>query len=243
MAKKFVVINQARMTSSRLPGKVLKTVLGKSLLEYQIERIRRSKLIDELVIATTTNTEDQPIVELCEKLGVPCFRGSELDVLGRYYGASLQVPSEGIVRVTSDCPLIDPAGIDLTIEQFASSGCDYMSNSEAFPIGMNAEVFSSQMLTEAHHKGVLPYEREHVTPYFYTRPQQFQLGQVQVSNQFHKYRLTVDTPEDFQLVKILLERLMPTKPAFTLADICHEFEKDPGLQDINRNIRQKTYTE
>ncbi|PIS10723.1 MAG: acylneuraminate cytidylyltransferase [Bdellovibrio sp. CG10_big_fil_rev_8_21_14_0_10_47_8] len=241
--KTFTVINQARMTSTRLPGKVLKPVLGKPLLEYQIERIRRSRHLHDLVIATTVNAEDQAIVALCERLNVHVFRGSEMDVLGRYYQAHLKYPSTHIIRVTSDCPLHDPQILDHCIEQYLDSGMNYMSNSEAYPNGMNVEIFSAEMLAEANNQGLKPYEREHVTPYFYTHPELFRLGQVRSEQVYPKYRLTVDTPEDFQLIQTLIERLWPVKPNFDLADICHEFDKDPSLNQINSHIEQKKYNE
>lgn len=233
------------MTSTRLPGKVLKTVLGRPLLEIQIERLKRSKKIQNIIIATTINPEDAAIVELCKKLKVDFYRGSEMDVLDRYYQASLLKPTSHVIRVTSDCPLIDPAVLDLTIEQFEKSGADYFSNSEAYPIGMNAEIFSSLMLAEAHTKGLIPYEREHVTPYFYTHPELFKLGQAVVSSArtYPKYRLTVDTPEDFALIKALLEGLMPTNKNFSIDDICDFLAAHPDLADINSHVRQKKFTE
>lgn len=243
MIADFVVISQARMTSTRLPGKVLRTVLGKSLLEYQIERVRRARRISKLVIATTTNSQDEPIVALCENLKVSCFRGSELDVLSRYHGASQGNPSRHVIRITSDCPLLDPAVLDLAIEQYLDSRADYVSNSEAYPNGMNVEIFRREMLDEAFHQAQLPYEREHVTPYFYTHPEKFVWRQVQAPRSYPKYRLTVDTPEDFELVKALIERLAPRQREFTLEDICHEMEIDPGLAEINQHVRQKKFNE
>lgn len=243
MKPSFTVINQARMTSTRLPGKVLKTVFNKPLLQYQIERLKRSKHMHNLVIATTTNQTDLPIVELCEKLKVDCFRGSELDVLERYYLAHRQFPSTHVVRITSDCPLHDPLILDRCIEQYLLGKFDYLSNSEAYPNGMNVEIFSSQMLSEAYSKGQKPFEREHVTPYFYTHPELFSIGQVASDKVYPKYRLTVDTPEDFKLIEILLQRLIPVKPQFTLDDICQEFDKDPELEKINKDIRQKKFDE
>lgn len=239
----FLVINQARMTSTRLPGKVLLPVLGKSLLQFQVERIRRSKKIRGLIIATTVNEADQPIVDFCKQNKVSYFRGSELDVLGRYWGASQTDPTSHCIRITSDCPLLDPHVLDLAIEQYLKTDVDYMSNSEAFPNGMNVEIFRTAMLKEAFEQGQLPYEREHVTPYFYTRPEKFKLAQVQIPEPYPKYRLTVDTPEDYLLIKTLLERLYPQKPEFTLDDICKEMKKSPELAEINSHIRQKSYNE
>lgn len=239
----FLVISQARMTSSRLPGKVLKEIFGKSLMEFHTERILRSKKISKLVIATTINKQDDPIVDFCNKMKIDNHRGSELDVLSRYWEVSQLYKSRYCIRVTSDCPLIDPKVIDLTINQFLGSGCDYFSNSECFPNGMNVEIFSSEMLNEAYCKGLKPYEREHVTPYFYTNPEKFKLGQVKLKKPYPKYRLTVDTLEDFALIKEIIERIWVNNKEFDLDNICALLKKQPELLNINQHIIQKKFNE
>ncbi|NEO63206.1 MAG: NTP transferase domain-containing protein, partial [Moorea sp. SIO4G2] len=162
---KLVIIVQARMTSTRLPGKVLKQVLGKPLLDYQIERLRRVKLADEIVIATTINQTDEPIVELCNSISIPYFRGSEEDVLARYYGAAVEHQADVVVRVTSDCPLIDPQVIDQVIQFYLDhqGEYDYVSNSlqRTYPRGMDTEVFSFAALDEAFHEASAQPDREH----------------------------------------------------------------------------------
>lgn len=219
---KTVIIVQARMTSTRLPGKVMKRVLGKPLLEYQLERLQRVKLADEIVIATTTNQTDEPIVELCNSLSVACFRGSEDDVLSRYYGAATAHKADLVVRVTSDCPLIDPQVIDTVIDYCLQnqSHYDYVSNSleRTYPRGMDTEVFSFSTLQQAFGEATAQPDREHVTPFIYRQPARYRLGHVIYSEDCSHHRWTVDTPEDFELIQKIIEAIYPRKPNFTLED-------------------------
>lgn len=233
------IITQARMTSTRLPGKVLKTVLGKPLLQHQLERLRRASA-DEVVVATTTNVDDEPVVALCRKLSVPFFRGSEGDVLSRYDGAAKAFGLELVVRVTSDCPLIDPSVIDQVIA-FRSDKYDYASNTltRSYPRGMDTEVFSTEMLSLAAAEATAPYEREHVTPFFYKRPERFRLGQVVYSSDESAHRWTVDTPEDFALIEKLLTGLVPSKPDYTLEDALALIARHPEWSALNAHIVQK----
>lgn len=239
------IIVQARMTSTRLPGKVLKPLLGKPLLEYQIERLRRVKLADGIVIATTENTDDDPIVELSEALQVGCFRGSEQDVLSRYYGAAQAYNADRIVRVTSDCPLIDPQIIDQVIQFYLShSGrYDYVSNSlqRSFPRGLDTEVFPAWALEQAHREATAPPEREHVTPFIYNHPERYAIGQVTAAQDLSHHRWTVDTPEDFELIRRMLEALYPQVPNFTLQDCLDLIDQHPDWPAINGHIEQKAY--
>ena len=242
--KKIIVINQARMTSTRLPGKVLKTLHdGKALLQLQIERLRQSKLIDDIVIATTTNSQDDLIEGVATQLGVRFFRGSELNVLERYYLASKQNPSEFVIRITSDCPFIDPGIIDESIGQYLTSGADYGSNSEAYPNGMNVEIFRASMIDEAYLNSEKEYEREHVTPYFYTHPEKYRLMQVKSKTIYPRYRLTVDTPEDLKLIQAIYRKVFEKGNMFNLDDICDVMKTDPSLESINSHIVQKKFNE
>jgi spore coat polysaccharide biosynthesis protein SpsF len=244
---KTVIIVQARMTSSRLPGKVLKTVLGKPLLEYQIERLKRVKLADEIVIATTTNDTDQPIVDLCKRLAVPYFRGSEEDVLARYHGAAVEHHADLIVRVTSDCPLIDPHVIDKVIKtyQYACPVYDYVSNCREryYPRGMDTEVFSFSALDEAFHEATIPPDREHVTPFIAMRPERFKQVNVTYHEDQSRHRWTVDTQEDFLLISKIIEELYPLNKEFTLKDVLDVLQCHPGWHLINAHIEQKKYEE
>ncbi|MBO8158624.1 glycosyltransferase family protein [Thermosyntropha sp.] len=240
---RIVIINQARMTSTRLPGKVLKEVMEKPLLEYQIERLKKVKLADELVIATTVNPADQPIIDLCRKLNIAYYRGSEEDVLSRYYEAAKEYRADAVVRVTSDCPLIDPVVIDLIIDTYIknSGKYDYISNTieRTYPRGMDTEILSFAALEEAHKKAVLKPEREHVTLYIYSHPEKFKIFSVKYKKDESKHRWTVDTKEDFKLVKTILERLYPYKKDFTMEDCLELIEQNPDIFNINQHIKQK----
>ncbi len=236
------LIIQARMNSSRLPGKVLKTVLGKTLLEYQIERLTRVTKADKIIIATTINPIDDAIVNLCDRLHIPTYRGSEADVLSRYAGAAQQFDSQTIVRITSDCPLIDPELIDQAIEFYQNNHFDYISTDESvYPRGMDVEIFSRKMLELAHLNAQNLDEREHVTPYFYQNPDRFSIATYSEKTQAANERLTVDTPEDFQLIQILLEALYPKNPKFKLEDILRCLTEYPEWNKINQHVQQKNF--
>jgi len=240
---KTVIIIQARMTSTRLPGKVLKQVMGKPLLEYQIERLRRVQLADEMVVATTTNGTDQPIIDLCARLNIPYFRGSEDDVLARFYEAAVKHEADVIVRITSDCPVIDPKVIDKVIQFYNDHypDYDYVSNTliRSFPRGMDTEVFSAKVLAEAFFKAKAFNEREHVTPFIYKNPEKYRLGNVSYVLNENRHRWTVDTIEDFELVNKIIEHLYPQNPQFSLEDILGLFKCYPDWFFINSHIEQK----
>lgn len=231
------------MTSTRLPGKVLKTVLGKPLLEYQIERLRRVVNADDIVLATTTNHADQPIIDLCDRLAIQYHRGSEEDVLARYYHAAVACSADVVVRVTSDCPVIDHEVVDKVIRFYRDRpDYDYVSNNlvRTYPRGMDTEVFSFSALVDAFTEGVEKFEREHVTPFIYLRPQRYQLGNVAFDGDESRHRWTVDTPEDFELIRRIIESLYPEKNDFTLEDMLELFKIHAEWADINSHIQQKT---
>lgn len=240
---KTVIIVQARMTSTRLPGKVMKTVLGKSLIEHQIERLKRVRLADELVIATTENTTDEPIITLCTSLAVPVYRGPEEDVLTRYHGAALAHGADVIVRVTSDCPLIDPAVIDQVIRFYLTSqpSFDYVSNrlEPSYPRGMDTEVFSFRSLSEAYLEGILSSDREHVTPFIYRHPNRYALGNIRYCEDQSRHRWTVDTKEDFELVQRIITALHPSNPYYKLEDILQLMACHQDWLLINSHVEQK----
>lgn len=242
---KTVIISQARMTSTRLPGKVLKEVLGKPLLSYQIERLQRVKSADEIVIATTTNRDDDPIVSLADDLGVAVYRGSENDVLLRYYEAAREHNANAIVRVTSDCPLIDPFVIEKVLAFYVDSRgkYDYVANTlqRTYPRGMDTEVFSMTVLATAHQQATQKPEREHVTAYIYRNHEQFRLGNVAYSSNESRHRWTVDTAEDFELIKRIIEALYPTNNCFTLEDCLQLLHRNPEWSGLNEDIEQKVY--
>ncbi|EPG75814.1 cytidylyltransferase [Leptospira fainei serovar Hurstbridge str. BUT 6] len=241
MKTAFVI--QARMTSSRLPGKILKEILNKPLLEYQVERLRRVKEADGIVIATTINETDLPVVELCKKLDVPYYRGSEIDVLSRYYEAATYFGLNDIIRVTSDCPVIDPGIVSKVIKSYLESknSIDYASNSleRSYPRGMDTEIFSYEALTRAHLEAREPAHREHVTAYIYANPDKFRLKSIVSSIDNSNFRLTVDTPEDFQLIKVIIEALYPKNHEFGIDEIINFLNEFPEHLKINEHVIQK----
>ena len=235
---RIFIIVQARMTSSRLPGKVLKEVLEKPLLAYQLERLKRTER--PIIVATTTNQTDDPIIALCQQMKVQTFRGDEHDVLGRYYEAADRVHADTIIRITGDCPLVDSNIIEKITRYYLEHDNAYVSNTlkRSYPRGMDVEVFSMDLLHQAHLNAKFPFEREHVTPYIYTH---FPTGHVISRTDSSHYRLTVDEEEDFYLIKKILEDLYPTKPEFTLEDILTLLREKPELAKINQHIEQKSH--
>ena len=235
-------IVQARMTSTRLPGKVLLPLGGEPMLLRLIDRLRRAETCEAVVVATTVNSTDDPVVALCARLDVPCTRGSEHDVLGRYVAAAAQHDADRLVRVTADCPLLDPAIVDQLVEEHASSGCDYVSKMlpRTWPYGMAVEVFSHTALISAHEGATKASDREHVTPYIYGHPERFELRNVRNPTDLSGHRWTVDTPEDYELVGRLFDALHPTNPNFTLADLLATMAKHPEWARINQHIEQKS---
>lgn len=234
-------IIQARMTSTRLPGKVMKKVNGVTLLEYQLERVMRSRLLNNVIVATTDNGTEKPIVDLCTDLGIAIYKGSEENVLKRYYHAAKKYDADIIVRMTSDCPLIDPEVIDGIINYYINNNYDYVSNTQirTFPRGMDTEVFSMDHLEQAYIHANKEYEKEHVTPYFYLNENLYSIGQFLSKTDTSMYRLTVDTKEDFDLISIIIQELYPTNQSFTLNDIIELMENQPNLININKHITQK----
>lgn len=229
------------MDSTRLPGKVLKKVVGKPLLELEIERLQRVKLKDEIIIAITCNPQDDPIVALCEKLKIPYYRGSENDVLSRYYEAAIEFKSDVIVRVTADCPLIDPDITNQVIQKYLESGKDYVSNTlkRTFPRGLDTEVFSFQCLEKAFNETKRPSDREHVTPYIYKNPDIFRCLGVESAVDRSRFRWTVDTMEDFNLIKTIYESVYHRNPLFLSEELYLLYDKHPEWTKINSHIKQK----
>ncbi|WP_342531955.1 glycosyltransferase family protein [Lysinibacillus sp. FSL R5-0849] len=238
---RIVAIIQARMGSTRLPGKILKKVNGRSLLSYQLERLQQSNYINDLVIATTIDEKDDLIVEFCKKNNILWFRGSEEDVLARYYETAKTFKADVIVRITSDCPIIDVQVVDKTIWNFMDNNFEYVSNTveRTYPRGLDTEVFTFAALEKAYNEATLARDREHVTAYFYTNPDVFKVGSVQNEVDYSKYRWTVDTEEDFQLIKNIIEKLFFKNPQFTLHDTVNLMEANPDWFYINAHIEQK----
>jgi len=240
---KTVIIIQARMSSTRLPGKVLKLVMGRPLLEYQLERLRNVANADEIVVATTINPLDDAIVDVCQRLEVSCYRGSENDVLQRYIGAALQTRAKCVVRINSDCPLIDPTIVEHLINVFHhdSENLDYVSNilEPGYPIGFHTEVFSLKAITRANQLSNSSEEREHVTPYIYRNPNNFSLKSVTIRPDLSQFRLTIDYPEDFKLVEKIIEALYPQNPGFKMQDIIDFLVANPKLRFLNNSFTKQ----
>ncbi|TJX68845.1 acylneuraminate cytidylyltransferase [Soehngenia saccharolytica] len=240
---KIGAIIQARMGSTRLPEKVMKRIQGKTVLGHVIERVRQSKLIDEIIIATTTNEQDRIIESEALGYGAKVFRGSEDDVLSRYYYAAKENNIDIIVRITSDCPLIDPMIVDEIIEFYNDHDFDIVTNAgndlsnRTFPRGLDTEVFSFHFLEKAYNNATEKYQREHVTPYIYeTSTNVFYYKN---KTDYSKYRWTLDTEEDFELIKRIYDNLYHGVHDFYLNDIIKLFDKMPELYEINAHIEQK----
>jgi len=241
---KVVCIVQARVGSTRLPGKVLKKICGKTILEHDIDRLRRVKEIDKIVIATTTLKKDNAIVEECERLGVMYFRGSEDDVLSRYYYAAKENNADIVVRITSDCPLIDPEISENIIKYYIDNKnkYDYVSNTidRTYPRGLDTEVFSFKVLERAFKEAVSLRDKEHVTPYIWNNPQIFKSAQYKNHKDYSHLRWTLDTEEDFELINKIYNLLYPNMNSkFKFQNILNLYYEYPELKNINDNIKQK----
>lgn len=240
---KIIATIEARMASSRLPGKILKDVLGKPMLERMIERVKRSKLIHDVVVATTVDPGDQITEDACKAMGARCFRGSNDDVLLRVLEAAKANQADLIVELTGDCPLIDPGIIDQVIQLYLDHDYDYTSNllDRSFPRGTEVQVFSVKVLDEVNRITQDPADHEHVSLYIYEHPEKFKLGTLSAPPEFVRpgIRLTVDLPQDLELIRQVYQRLYPAKPDFSLRDILALLDTDPALAQINGSIQQK----
>jgi spore coat polysaccharide biosynthesis protein SpsF len=244
---KYLLTIEARMRSSRLPGKVLKPILGRPMLALMIERLRHARTIDGIVVATTDNPSDDPIARLAAELDVGCFRGSEEDVLARVLGAARHYGGDVIVETTGDCPLNDPAIVDKVVSDYRIGGADFVSNNLEYstPIGTDVRVFSTDSLAEIDRISQDPADREHVSLHYWEHPEKYRLRNVttEMPPGVSGLRLTVDTPEDFELVRQVFEELYPSKLIFSLSDILELFQRRPDLPAINQNIQQKAVRE
>lgn len=235
-----VCIIQARMGSTRLPGKVLQDIAGQTMLERVVRRATFAKYIDQVIVATTTAAADDRVEAEACRLGVGTFRGSEADVLDRYYQAALIARADVVVRVTSDCPLLDPDVSDSVIREIFRSGADYVSNtiSRSFPRGLDTEAMTMAALTTAWTSAQEPYEREHVTPYLYQGKRGFRIESVTAEADFSHHRWTVDTAEDVELVRAIYARL--GNEPFGWRAVLALLEREPALARINAHVPQKT---
>lgn len=237
---KTVAIIQARMSSTRLPGKVMKTLVDRTVLGHVITRSLAIDSVDEVIVATTNREEDKMIEDEALKYGAHCYRGSLDDVLERYYRAAVISQADVVVRITSDCPLLDPQISDAVIKHFLQNSYDYSSSSLSgtFPRGMDTEVFSFKALKAAFESATLEYEHEHVTPYLYQHPGEFRIHHYSNEIDCSRYRLTLDTPEDWELISRVYHELYQGH-IFYWDDVQRLFWEKPELGLINANVVQK----
>ena len=240
----IVAIIQARMGSSRLPGKVSMDLGGETVLGRVVRRLQRSRHISKIVVATTTVPADEVIVAECDRLEVLCFRGSEHDVLDRYYQAARANAADAVVRITSDCPLIDPELVDETVEVFGDKHADYASNvfPRTYPRGLDTEVFSFDALDRAWREAREAHQREHVTPYLYEHPQIFKLASLSGAADYSRYRWTLDTREDLELLRAIYSRF-DGRDDFSWLEVLRLMEREPELAELNSQVLQKPVRE
>ncbi len=235
---KVLAVIQARMESTRLPGKMLLPILGgKGALEVMLGRVGRARTLDRVVVATTDTRSDDPLADLCERLGFPFFRGSEDDVLDRYYQATrASGPADVVVRLTGDCPLHDPAVIDAVVRRFLKSEVDYACNTSpsTYPDGLDTEAFSFAALEKAWREAKLRSEREHVTPYFRNHPKIFRMCNVAHEQDLSTLRWTLDEPSDLEFVRAVYSYLRGRQ--FGMYDVLGLLEERPELKKINAGI-------
>ena len=234
----MLAIIQARTRATRLPDKVLFDLEGKAVLEHVINRAKASKYIADVFVGTTIKKADLKIVKLCAELDVSVFCGSEDDVLDRYYQTARLVRPKHVVRITADCPVIDPMVVDKVIELHIKENADYTSNTfgETYPDGQDVEVFTFEALKESWENAELASEREHVTPYMRNNPKKFKLSSLNYSDNLSNMRWTLDNKEDYEFLKIVFKNLYHQNPLFGMNDILYFLGKNPAVERINMHI-------
>lgn len=240
---KVTAIVQARMGSTRLPGKIMLPLHDKTVLGHVITRLQRSHYINEIVVATSNLPADKIILTEAECHQVQTFTGSEQNVLERFFEAARIYHPDLIVRITADCPLIDPGIIDAMLKRYIDnrSAIDYMSNTihRCFPRGLDVEIFTIDTLAKAYQFAEQWDEKEHVTPYIYRHPEQFRLVMFTHTADYSRYRWTLDTQEDFIFIQEVYRHLYVKNPSFTWLEVIQLMQKDPDLVKINEHIHQK----
>lgn len=242
----IVAIVQARMASTRLPGKVLADIDGEPMLSRVVVRARRSKHLDRLIVATSVEPEDDPITELCAELGFEYSRGSAMDVLDRCFQAAREFEAQTVVRLTADCPLIDPGVIDQTIEAFfaVETGADFATNrlpwERTFPIGLDTEICTMEALEIAWQEAEEQHQREHVMPFLYENPDRFRILHVQNEVDYGHLRWTVDTADDLAFVREIYKRFHG-RDDFSWLEILELLEKEPALTKLNAHVQHKSH--
>lgn len=249
---KTVAIIQARMGSSRLPGKVLRAIAGKPMLAHIVERVRAAEGIDQVVVATSDRPVDESIQTFCKANQIDCFTGDEQNVLDRFYRAATQYGAERVIRITADCPLADPALIAGLIRYFASGDYDHagiatgagaiFQDGGRFPDGYDAECMRMSALEKAWHEATAPTDREHVTPYLWRQPDLFRLGSLKSETDYSSIRLTVDNEDDFSLIEKIYQDLYRSDRHFVLADVIDWLDAHPDAAAMNsRHVGQEGY--
>ena len=244
----IICIIQARMGSSRLPGKVLKEICDRPMLGWVAQRAAQSRRATRIVVATTTNSCDDPIEEFCKKSGISFFRGNEFDVLDRYYQAAKINKAEIVVRLTADCPLIDPSLMDETIEKLISAGADFAANrlpppyQRTYPIGLDVEVATFTVLQAAWKRAEKPYEREHVMPFLYDPQNNFKIIVLDAEQNYGRQRWTVDTAEDLEFIR-QVTAVLGCRLDFSWQDVLKVLEEHPDLTEINSGVAHKSYND
>ncbi len=234
-------IIQARMGSTRLPGKVLTDLNGQPVLSRVVDRVRRASSVRRVVVATTSSATDEPLVSECRRIGVPCFRGSERDVLDRYFQATGHFGCEAVLRITADCPLIDPELIDELIAAFTQQQPDFACNvaPRAYPRGLDAEVFTAEALQRAWELARAPHQREHVTAIFYERRDLFRMISMRGDCDYSHYRWTLDTADDLRLIRAIYEHFAGVRE-FGWRDVIALMQQRPELEHMNAHVVQKS---
>jgi spore coat polysaccharide biosynthesis protein SpsF len=240
MNRKIVTVIQARTGSTRMPNKVLFPLGNSNVLLYMIERVKQSKLCGDVIVATTNKPEDDGIELVCEVSNIDCYRGHPTDLLDRHYRAVVPYVPAAVVKIPSDCPLIDPEIIDKVIEYYLDNRkkFDYVSNlhPQSYPDGNDVEIFSFSALSKAWRHAKKDFEREHTTPFFWENPEEFRIGNVawvEGLDYSMSHRWTLDYPEDYDLIKKIVDRLHPSNPYFGLDDIIRLMDRNPEYKYIN----------
>jgi spore coat polysaccharide biosynthesis protein SpsF len=240
----FAII-QARMGSSRLPGKVLADVAGKPMIQHTIEQLKHCRTLSGIVLATSNLEQDRRLIQVAQLCGIDSFAGDEADVLGRYVLAAKAVSADAIVRITGDCPLIDPEIVDRTVQAYVDcqGQYDYVSNTlkRTFPRGLDTEVFSMEALLKAEERAEAPRYREHVTLYMYEHPQQYRLLNIAADERYRggEFRICVDTAEDLQLIRCIFQELYRPPAFISGKDVVQLLRSRPDLVKINAHVEQK----
>ncbi len=242
---KTIAIIQARMSSTRLPGKVLKLAAGRTLLDRMVERVRKATQVNATWVATTTDPSDDELVQFCLEHDIPVYRGSLQDVLDRYYQLAKREKADAIVRLTGDCPLVDPALIDEVINAFKRENADFACDrlpppfTRTYPIGLDIEVCTFTALEQAWREARKGHQREHVLPYLYETPGRFKVYQLNYKEDLGALRWTVDTPQDLELIRAIYDRFHGRND-FSWLEVLGLYRREPELFEVNANIHHKT---